>query len=255
MTDLHSPTGTAENQSIARRKFLVGLGAGSALLVLDTARSQRAAAASSDGPLTAYVGLIPPAGRVQPQWASADQACQDGTLAPFISTGDSVHLANLGDAGKVGILKSKVFTAPASLSFWLAGQDGPAGTPDLNTNFVELLDAATGQVLQKAPVPRNDTAQQVTWDLSSIAGTQVYLEVIDGNDTGDWAWISFGRLDPAVVAMPTANGQPIPSDWTPEPLPPGSQSVDGVPFLTGTFWAASAAEGSTFTMPAYGIQA
>jgi putative heme-binding domain-containing protein len=101
-----------------------------------------------------------------------------------------------------GVLRSRPFKAPPSLSFFLAGHDGPPDAPPRRRNLVRLVAADTGDVLLEAPPPRNDTAQRVTWDLRLVAGRDVRLEVVDGDAGGAYAWLAFGRLEPAVVPWP-----------------------------------------------------
>src|SRR5205823_6214364 len=50
--------------------------------------------------------------------------------------------------------------------------------------------------------PRNDTAQRVTWDLKEHAGKSGYLELVDGNSAGAYAWLAIGRFSPPVVKVP-----------------------------------------------------
>src|SRR5262249_10239935 len=41
-----------------------------------------------------------------------------------------------------------------------------------------------------------------TWDLSAHAGKEGYLEATDGDDGTAYAWLAFGRFEPAVVPWP-----------------------------------------------------
>ena len=92
------------------------------------------------------------------------------------------------------------FVLPSKLSFWLCGHDGPPDKPLQGRNLVRLL-GAKGEVIQQTAPPRNDTAQQYTWDLSPHAGETGTLEVIDG-DTGDaYAWIAIGGMEGASLPV------------------------------------------------------
>ncbi|MEN9676270.1 MAG: hypothetical protein RIS76_2166, partial [Verrucomicrobiota bacterium] len=105
--------------------------------------------------------------------------------------------------GLTGTLRSPVFTAGATLSFWLCGHDGYPDRPAQNKNAVLLRDAQGGGVLHQAAPPRNDVAQQIVWDTKAEQGRQVSLEFTDA-DTGDaYAWIAFGDLEggPALPAV------------------------------------------------------
>ena len=109
-----------------------------------------------------------------------------------------------------GTLRSRPFTIPAKLSFFIAGHDGWPDQPPGKKNFIRLLAADTNEVLATAPPPRNDTAQRVTWDLSAPAGRQGFLEVMDGDTASAFAWLAVGRFDPLIVPLPPANPpQPV----------------------------------------------
>jgi putative heme-binding domain-containing protein len=128
-------------------------------------------------------------------WAVQNRKSSDGRDADFLCTlpaGETL----------TGVLRSKNFAAPAKLTFWMAGHDGYPDKPLQKKNFVVLRDAKTSAVLMTAPAPRNDTAKSVTWDLSAHAGQQVFLELVDGDTAGAYAWLAVGRFEPAVVALP-----------------------------------------------------
>ncbi len=105
--------------------------------------------------------------------------------------------------GLTGTLRSPAFDAPAELSFWLCGHDGPPDKPVLNRNVVRLRSVATGAVLFEARPPRDDTAHRVVWKAGGKnAGQKVRLEVTDGDTGSAYAWLAFGRIEPAVVSLP-----------------------------------------------------
>ena len=106
-----------------------------------------------------------------------------------------------------GVLRSKSFTIPKSLRFYLAGHDGFPDQPMRNKNFVRLRDEATQKILASAVPPRNDIAQIVTWDLSAVAGQKGFLELVDGNTGTAFAWLAFGRLVPSVVSVTNMSNQ------------------------------------------------
>ncbi|MCH7988059.1 MAG: HEAT repeat domain-containing protein, partial [Planctomycetes bacterium] len=101
-----------------------------------------------------------------------------------------------------GILRSQTFTIPNTFSFYLSGHDGFPNKPILRLNFVRLRQAQTHELLAEVSPPRNDTAQKIEWDLKQHAGTRGYLELVDGNQTGAFAWLAAGRFDPSVVTVP-----------------------------------------------------
>ncbi|OYP36591.1 PVC-type heme-binding CxxCH protein [Rhodopirellula sp. MGV] len=93
-----------------------------------------------------------------------------------------------------GTYRSSAFELPKTFSFYFAGHDGDPSKPLQQKNFVALHDVATGAVIQRWSPPRNDTAQQITWDSADAQGKSVYLELVDGDTAGAYAWIAVGRF-------------------------------------------------------------
>jgi putative heme-binding domain-containing protein len=120
-------------------------------------------------------------------WGSEERKCQDGQAMMATSS------LSRGEA-YVGTLVSSSFAAPAELEFWLCGHNGLPTEPDKQRNFVRLVHAQSGQVLQTAFPPRNDTAQRVHWDLAEHAGAPVRLELVDTDNAGAYAWLAVGRF-------------------------------------------------------------
>jgi len=121
----------------------------------------------------------------------------DRIIAPFISS------LPLGETS-VGVIRSKDFAIPATLSFYIAGHNGMPSTKSLDKNIVRLKASDTHEVLAEALPPRNDTAVKVTWNLAKFAGKTGYFEATDGDDRAAYAWLAFGRFDPPVVKVPGA---------------------------------------------------
>jgi putative heme-binding domain-containing protein len=104
-----------------------------------------------------------------------------------------------------GIYRSTPFVAKDSFSFWSAGHIGPPGQPVRARNFIRLRDAETFEVLHEAMPPRNDVAQRTEWSTQPQAGRRVFVELIDGDTRGAYAWLAVGRfsesrLNPSRVA-------------------------------------------------------
>lgn len=128
-------------------------------------------------------------------WVVQRRQCSDGKSADLLCSlphGESL----------TGVLRSKEFTAPATMTFWMAGHDGFPESPLQGKNFVRLRDGESHDVLFTAPAPRQDIARKITWDLAKIAGQQVYVELVDGDTAGAYAWLAAGRFEPAVVTLP-----------------------------------------------------
>jgi putative heme-binding domain-containing protein len=126
-------------------------------------------------------------------WDWQERPCADGTRARLLSShprGETL----------TGTLTTPIFFAPPKLTFWLAGHDGPPDRPAQKRNRVRLMPVDAGRDARpyaEAEVPRNDTAQRIEWDLAAKAGRPVQLEITDGDDSGAYAWLGFGRIEPA----------------------------------------------------------
>lgn len=104
-----------------------------------------------------------------------------------------------------GILRSKPFAIPAKLSFFMAGHDGYPDKPAQKRNVIRLRSADTHEILAQTFAPRHDTAKPFSWDLSAHAGEQGYLEIVDGDNGGAFAWLAVGRFSPEVVKLPASD--------------------------------------------------
>ncbi|MEM9586761.1 MAG: PVC-type heme-binding CxxCH protein [Planctomycetota bacterium] len=116
-------------------------------------------------------------------------------------SGQSAELASSHPLGErhTGVYRSDAFPAPPSLSFWIAGHNGPPGKPDLQQNYVRLVSESNSAELFRASPPRSDTATQVNWDTSRVEGTPVRLEIVDGDDGKAYAWLAVGQVSPEWV--------------------------------------------------------
>ena len=112
-----------------------------------------------------------------------------------------------------GILRSKTFTIPDHLDFFIAGHDGFPGQPGSRKRNVFRLRLALGsRVLAEAAPPRNDLAQPVNWNLSAHAGEEGYLEIVDGDNgtayAPGWRWDASIRCRGDLARIGPAIGQP-----------------------------------------------
>jgi putative heme-binding domain-containing protein len=166
--------------------------------------------------------LLAPADDSQNTWTSIPLV--DATESPWFlqkrksADGDeeSVFLCSLPPNGETltGILRTRIFTVPPKLTFFIAGHDGFPDQPPGQKNLIRLRAADSPEILMSAPPPRNDLAQRVTWDLSAHAGKQGVLEIVDGDTGTAYAWLAAGRFDPVVVPLPQTN----PSERNQRPL-------------------------------------
>ncbi len=127
-------------------------------------------------------------------WALQERGCADGVRAQLMSSFPNSETLT-------GTIRSAPFPLPAKLSFYLCGHDGFPGQPAQKKNFVRLIEADTKAVLREAAPPRNDTARKITWDLSEFAGKRGYFEATDGDDGKAYAWLAFGRFEPALPEL------------------------------------------------------
>lgn len=117
---------------------------------------------------------------------------------------------------QTGIFRSAPFALPQQFSFYIAGHDGVPDQPLQNKNFVCVRDAKTQQVLYSWSPPRNDVAQQRTWNQpvgtpQDYTGRSVYLELVDGDPGSAYAWMAIGRfsiaeLDPSELLQNRRTG-------------------------------------------------
>ena len=139
----------------------------------------------------------------KPTWAFQERLCADGVKARFLSSFPNGETLT-------GVIRSGPFSLPAHLSFYLCGHDGIPGKPAQKKNHVRLIDAATRQVLREAVPPRNDTAHKVVWPLAEFAGKTAYFEAADADPSASYAWLAFGRFEPALPALDLPPPLPLP---------------------------------------------
>ncbi|MEZ6046740.1 MAG: c-type cytochrome [Planctomycetaceae bacterium] len=141
---------------------------------------------------------LPGTGQVSIPWGLQERTAQNtGKASLFL---DSIVYGER----EVGVLKSKLCKLPARLEFDLSGHLGSPDKPANNLNFARLRLAATDEVIQYELAPRNDVAKHVEWDLTDWAGEEGYLEVVDGDAGGSYAWIAIGNLPEEQFTMPVA---------------------------------------------------
>jgi putative heme-binding domain-containing protein len=131
-------------------------------------------------------------------WVPRARVSQDGDK-------DSLFYDSLVKGEQLtGLYRSEPFELPAKLSFWCAGHNGLPGAPFHPKNFIRLRDASTHALLREAMPPRNDTAQKIEWDLAEFAAKRGYLELLDADEAGAYAWLAVGRF--SVEALNPSRG-------------------------------------------------
>jgi len=133
-------------------------------------------------------------------WCLQERKGSDGKDITVIS---SLNRDLKAPEKRTGLLRSRRFSAPAKLSFWLCGHHGLPAEKGNEKNVVQLVDAATQRPLRMAVAPRTDVAQPIEWDLADIQGKTVQLEIVDGDNGPAYAWLGVGRFEPEVVSTKT----------------------------------------------------
>lgn len=160
--------------------------------------------AATDNELDWHNTPLPGAADVKNPWFVQRRASADGDK-------NSRFLCSLPPGGEqlTGTLRSKPFTVPAKLKFFVAGHDGYPQKPAQKKNVVRLRESGTEVLLKEVYPPRNDTAQLVDWDLQGHAGKNAVLEVVDADEGNAYAWLAIGRFDPPVIKIPSADPSQI----------------------------------------------
>ena len=96
---------------------------------------------------------------------------------------------------QTGIFRSAVFEIRDDFDFWMAGHDGYPDKPARKQNCVRLRLASSHAILKTWYPPRNDTAQRFQLEDPGLSkGQRVYVELVDDNSAGAFAWLAVGRF-------------------------------------------------------------
>ena len=119
---------------------------------------------------------------------------------------------------RTAIFRSEPFKLPSKLEFYIAGHDGyPEQELELR-NLVRLRDASSHDVIKQWSPPRNDMGQLQSWNPGGNVGREAYVELVDGDDAGAFAWIAVGhfsepRLNPSDLLEDRRLGMQLVSDF------------------------------------------
>jgi putative heme-binding domain-containing protein len=139
-------------------------------------------------------------GRPAAPWRTETRKSSDNVSAPFLSSLPSGERFT-------GILRSPEFVLPPRLSFYLCGHLGPPRAAARELSRVRLRLVEKDEVVAEVLPPRSDVAVPVSWDLQAHAGKRGYLEVVDGLNLPNYAWLAVGRFNPPVLATPERSDQ------------------------------------------------
>jgi hypothetical protein len=157
-------------------------------------------------------------------WAILDRDGANRRVAKYLSS------LGAGESG-TGVMASPSFQiASDKITLTVCGHDGQQG--GRKKNYVALVDARKGTVLQQTMAPGGDSMQPELWDVARLRGREVRIEVHDGDSGGAYAWLGVGQIDAGpALRIDFRNG--LPDGWTAssEPIQQRTEVVEGgVPF-------------------------
>ncbi|MBV9852763.1 MAG: hypothetical protein JO250_24145 [Armatimonadetes bacterium] len=145
-------------------------------------------------------------------------------VPPYLSS------LGLGEEGTGAVVSPAFVIAGPTVRLTLRGWTGPQG--ERYANFVQLLDAASGQVLRESPPPLSDDLKPLAWDVGDLQGRRVRIRLVDHDSNSAFAWIGLGSVDAAPsysVHFETAKGL---AGWQPEEVTANYHEAAGIPFLS-----------------------
>ncbi len=172
-----------------------------------------------------YKALKYPSPRSFGTWAILDRDGANRRVEPYLSS------LGLGEFGVGTIISPPFSISTDTIRFTICGHDGQGGGQQ--KNFMALVDASTGQTLERTVAPGSDPMQERSWDVGRLKGRKVRIEAHDGVAAGGFAWLGVGRIDAGPpLAVDFRRG--MPEGWevrSPQPDRRFEILGDGVPFL------------------------
>ena len=95
---------------------------------------------------------------------------------------------------QTGVYRSEPFVLDDEFTFYIAGHVGFPNEPNNEKNFVQLRLSGTDKVLKRTFPPRNDTAHKIVWNTKPAKGKTAYIEIVDQDTAGAYAWLAAGRF-------------------------------------------------------------
>ena len=179
---------------------------------------------------------------------------------------DHEHYATSDLGTATGTMKSAVFTIPTAdqMTFYISGFDGPDPNP-AGQSLVRLVRASDLAVLFQEFCPQSTRWERVAWDVFPHAGTDVFIDVVDGNPSATEGWIAVDDFelgtDEVLSPWPsvTTTGDTVhvwgrDYDWGVLPLPE-QVSSGGTDLLAGPMRLDAAVSGQPVSWTPAGGQA
>ncbi|MBK8091718.1 MAG: c-type cytochrome [Verrucomicrobiaceae bacterium] len=132
------------------------------------------------------------------KWSLQPRKLADGSEVTVLQ---SMAKGGGDEESRTGMLKSKIFDAPAKLTLWLNGHCGSPKAKAHEKNILRIVEAENGREIARALPPRDDKPQRSELDLSTHAGKPVRIELFDGDDGKAYAWLGISQIEPAVVSV------------------------------------------------------
>ena len=128
----------------------------------------------------------------QPTWVASNTRRSSDTRKQTLLWSSFPH----GEQ-RMAVYRSDSFALPEQFDFFIAGHDGYPEKPIQHRNLVRLRDSRSTEVLKSWSPPRNDIAQPIRWSAGDLAGRDVYVELVDGDEASAFAWLAVGRFSVA----------------------------------------------------------
>lgn len=156
-------------------------------------------------------------------WQILDRDGANREVEPYLSS------LGTGEPG-TGVVSSPPFELEVdTITFTIRGHDGQQGGQ--GNNYIALVDARKGEILEQSPPPQDDNLQEQSWDVAKWRGKEVRIEVHDHDSGSAFAWLGIGRIDAGTLEVDFREG--LPDGWA-RPVSEADQSMevltDGVPF-------------------------
>ena len=122
-----------------------------------------------------------------------------------------------------GILRSNTFVVTGGImTYRLAGFTGL--NCDRSANYAQVVRASDQTELRRTYVPCSNSLDPVTWNVGRYLGEEVYIELVDGDDSDSWAWIAADQFQTGSAKLVATAPQPY-APITNHPNPFNSHTV------------------------------